>query len=111
MVCPPVARLLHLSALALLLGTGVPALAADAGVATAKPAPSPTTAPATPFAKAGKPRRVTTPTTVVLFHLNRKETLNLRLRDGLGRPVKGLQKRMDRFLRCHYTNEAHAMNP
>jgi hypothetical protein len=28
-----------------------------------------------------------------------------------GRPPKGFQKRFDRFLRCHYTNKQHAMNP
>ena len=28
-----------------------------------------------------------------------------------GRPVRGTQKRVDRFLRCHYTNTQHAMNP
>jgi uncharacterized protein YcbK (DUF882 family) len=50
-------------------------------------------------------------TTVVLYHVNRKETLTLRLKDAQGRPVKGLQKRFDRFLRCHYTNTQHAMNP
>jgi len=35
----------------------------------------------------------------------------LRLRDEHGRPVRGQQKRVDRFLRCHYTNVQHAMNP
>jgi uncharacterized protein YcbK (DUF882 family) len=50
-------------------------------------------------------------TTVVLFHVNRHDTLALRQRDAQGRPVKGQQKRFDRFLRCHYTNKQHAMNP
>ncbi len=37
--------------------------------------------------------------------------MQLRLRDGSGRPVRGQQKRFDRFLRCHYTNVQHPMNP
>jgi uncharacterized protein YcbK (DUF882 family) len=47
---------------------------------------------------------------VVLYHVNRKETMALRLRDNQGRPVKGLQRRFDRFLRCHHTNTQHPMN-
>ena len=35
----------------------------------------------------------------------------LRLRDGKGRPVKGMQRRFDHFLRCHYTNVEHKMDP
>jgi hypothetical protein len=35
----------------------------------------------------------------------------LRQKDMQGRPPKGFQKRFDRFLRCHYTNKQHAMNP
>ena len=48
---------------------------------------------------------------VLLVHINRHEELPLRLRDGQGRPVKGLQRRFDHFLRCHHTNKQHAMNP
>jgi uncharacterized protein YcbK (DUF882 family) len=48
---------------------------------------------------------------VVLFHINRKETLNLRVADERGRPVRGVQKRLDRFLRCHHTNKQYAINP
>ncbi len=48
---------------------------------------------------------------VELFHVNRKETMSLRLRDDRGRAVRGVQKRFDRFLRCHYTNRQHRMNP
>ena len=50
-------------------------------------------------------------TTVVLFHLNHRDTFTLRQRDMQGRPPKGFQKHFDRFLRCHYTNKQHAMNP
>lgn len=35
----------------------------------------------------------------------------LRLRDERGRSVRGLQKRFDRFLRCHYTNVQRPMSP
>jgi hypothetical protein len=35
----------------------------------------------------------------------------LRLRDDKGRPLRGVQKRFDRFLRCHHTNVQHPMNP
>jgi uncharacterized protein YcbK (DUF882 family) len=48
---------------------------------------------------------------VVLYHVNRRETMALRLRDGRGRPVKGMQRRFDHFLRCHYTNVQHKMDP
>jgi uncharacterized protein YcbK (DUF882 family) len=48
---------------------------------------------------------------VVLYAVNRRETMALRLRDGKGRPVKGMQRRFDHFLRCHYTNVEHKMNP
>jgi uncharacterized protein YcbK (DUF882 family) len=48
---------------------------------------------------------------VELFHVNRKEQMQIRLRDQQGRPVRGQQKRFDHFLRCHYTNVQHAMNP
>jgi hypothetical protein len=33
------------------------------------------------------------------------------LRDDKGRPLRGVQKRFDHFLRCHNTNVTHAMNP
>ena len=48
---------------------------------------------------------------VVLYQINRRETMALRLRDGKGRPVKGVQRRFDHFLRCHYTNVEHKMDP
>ena len=81
-------------------------------------------APAPPAVKPGlphrsvsaglkSPRAVRPPkvTTVELFHVNRKETMVLRLRDERGRSVRGLQKRFDRFLRCHYTNVQRPMSP
>ena len=48
---------------------------------------------------------------VVLYQVNRRDTMALRLRDAHGRPVKGMQKRFDRFLRCHHTNVQHKMDP
>jgi uncharacterized protein YcbK (DUF882 family) len=48
---------------------------------------------------------------VELYAVNTHETLMLRLRDDKGRPMRGVQKRFDRFLRCHHTNVQHAMNP
>jgi uncharacterized protein YcbK (DUF882 family) len=48
---------------------------------------------------------------VEVFHVNHHETMQIRMRDANGRPVRGQQKRFDRFLRCHYTNVQHAMSP
>jgi uncharacterized protein YcbK (DUF882 family) len=92
------ARLLLVTALALASALGTPRQA------SAK-APVPAKSAANPKKQPPKPK------TVTLYHLNRRETMTLRLRDQQGRPVKGLQKRFDRFLRCHYTNKQHAMNP
>jgi uncharacterized protein YcbK (DUF882 family) len=62
-------------------------------------------------AKATKKAKVNPNTPVELFAINGKETLQLRLRDDKGRPMRNVQKRFDRFLRCHHTNKVHAMNP
>jgi uncharacterized protein YcbK (DUF882 family) len=48
--------------------------------------------------------------TVVLYHVNRRETVRLRLYDDRGRPVR-MQSQMNQFLRCHYTNRRYPMNP
>ena len=48
---------------------------------------------------------------MVLYHVNRKETLRLRLQDDKGRPVRGVRQSVDRFLRCHYTNRRHSIDP
>lgn len=50
-------------------------------------------------------------TIVELYNVNRHETLQLKLRDERGRAVRAPQKRFDHFLRCHYTNQQHAMSP
>ena len=49
--------------------------------------------------------------TVVLYHVNRRETLRLRFVDERGRPVKGMQRQVDQFLRCHHTNRRYPMSP
>src|SRR4051794_13837891 len=107
------------------------ASASDAGMMKA-PAPAPATAAATVPAPAPPKAAAKTPNTakptaqapktpkkpkapknppVVLYTVNHKETLSLRLRDAQGKPVKGNQRRFDRFLRCHHTEAKHAMNP
>lgn len=48
---------------------------------------------------------------VDLFAVNLHESMQIRLRDANGRPVRGQQRHFDRFLRCHYTNVVHPMNP
>ena len=96
------------------VATSKPATAATskpATAATSKPATAATSKPATSKPvnkKAGKKAAKNAP--VVLYAINRKETMSLRLRDGEGRPVKGLQRRFDRFLRCHHTNTQHPIN-
>jgi uncharacterized protein YcbK (DUF882 family) len=85
-----------------------PATAATA--AAAVPAPAATKAPTKPPKTAKRPKTPKNPP-VVLYTVNHKETFSLRLRDGQGKPVKGNQRRFDRFLRCHHTEAKHAMNP
>jgi uncharacterized protein YcbK (DUF882 family) len=58
-----------------------------------------------------KTKKVPKNAPVVLYAVNRRETMALRLRDTKGRPVKGTQRRFDHFLRCHYTNVEHRMDP
>jgi uncharacterized protein YcbK (DUF882 family) len=110
-------RLLPLAAL-LLLPTAR-ATAADAGAKP--PVVAPATAATTPTppvkagpkaaSKSGKSPKAPKNPPVVLFTVNHKETLSLRLRDAQGKPIKGNQRRFDRFLRCHHTEKKHAMHP
>jgi uncharacterized protein YcbK (DUF882 family) len=65
--------------------------------------------PAGKSGKAARPENRNAP--VELFAVNTRETLQLRLRDDKGRPLRGVQKRFDHFLRCHHTGKQHAMNP
>ena len=48
---------------------------------------------------------------MVLYHVNRRETVRLRLYDDRGRPVRGCSRQMNQFLRCHYTGRRYPMNP
>jgi uncharacterized protein YcbK (DUF882 family) len=76
-----------------------------------KPAPSAASKPAPPKTANKKPgKKAAKNAPVVLYAVNRKETMSLRLRDSEGRPVKGLQRRFNSFLRCHHTNTQHPMN-
>jgi hypothetical protein len=50
-------------------------------------------------------KRKLRPPTVVLFHVNRRETLKLRFVDESGRPVGGLARKLVQFFRCHHTNK------
>ena len=48
---------------------------------------------------------------VEFYQINTKETLHLRFQDDRGRPIKGWQKRFERFMRCHQTGAMHKMDP
>jgi uncharacterized protein YcbK (DUF882 family) len=104
----------------------VRAPAADAGAKPPAPPMAPAkaasvTTPAAPAAKGaattarpgGKTAKAKGPKNppVVLYTVNHKETFSLRMRDAQGKPIKGNQRRFDRFLRCHHTEAKHAMNP
>jgi uncharacterized protein YcbK (DUF882 family) len=112
-------RLLLLATLSLLLPLSPRARAADAGAkppAAAAPPLAATAAPGTTKTAAKAPKTGKKPKApknppVTLFTVNHKETFPLRLRDAQGKPIKGNQKRFDRFLRCHHTEVKHAMNP
>jgi uncharacterized protein YcbK (DUF882 family) len=88
--------------------TALLALASARAAAGSKPSSRPAT-------HGGKARargpRVSKNAPVVLYAVNHRETLPLKLRDAHGRPVKGLQRRFDHFLRCHHTNVQHKMDP
>jgi uncharacterized protein YcbK (DUF882 family) len=57
------------------------------------------------------PKKVSRYAPVELYQINTKETLMLRFQDDRGRPIKGWQKRFDRFMRCHVTGATHRMDP
>ena len=80
---------------------------ARADAAPAKPAAN---KPAPKTAKKKAPK-VAKNAPVELYAVNRRDSMSLRIRDAQGRPVKGVQRRFDHFLRCHHTNTQHAMNP
>jgi uncharacterized protein YcbK (DUF882 family) len=85
------------------------AAAPDAGTA----APAPALANAKPVDKPTAKRRKKPPKNppVALYHVNRRDTMSLQFRDAQGQPIKGVQKRFSRFLRCHHTGTQHSINP
>jgi uncharacterized protein YcbK (DUF882 family) len=107
-----VARLVLASALAFFVSPAATARAASPPIAAKVALKQPVVA-AKKAMQAKKPKKPKKPktTTVVLFHVNRHDTFTLRQRDLKGRLPRGYQKRFDHFLRCHYTNQQHAMNP
>jgi uncharacterized protein YcbK (DUF882 family) len=86
----------------------------EEGAAKSAPAPAQAatpvakTKPAARPAKASKRRKK--PPSLVLYHLNRHDTLVLRPNAGYDFP-KGTQKRFNSFMRCHHTGRRHAMSP
>jgi len=73
------------------------------------------THPSAPAAKslskvAKKPKKPSRYAAVELYQINTKETLMLRFQDERGRPIKGWQKRFDRFMRCHQTGTVFKMD-
>ncbi len=108
------ARPLALALFAVLAFGAAPARAAAAAPAKVNKSARPDAKPATKLTtkKSGKAtKKGPKNAPVVLYAVNRRETMALRLRDGKGRPVKGMQRRFDHFLRCHYTNVEHKMDP
>lgn len=57
-----------------------------------------------------KPKKLPRYAAVELYQINTKETLLLRFQDDRGRPIKGWQKRFDRFMRCHQTGTVFKMD-
>jgi uncharacterized protein YcbK (DUF882 family) len=51
------------------------------------------------------------PRVVELYQVNTREVLPLRFADDRGRSIKGLQRRVDQFFRCHHTGTRGRMSP
>jgi uncharacterized protein YcbK (DUF882 family) len=80
--------------------------------AVAKPAAAkPAAKPAGPARKTAKKRPPPKPKVIELLQVNTKEVLKLRYTDERGRPVRDLQKRANRFFRCHHTGTVGRMHP
>ena len=60
---------------------------------------------------AQKPKKFPRYAPIELFHINTKETLMLRFFDDRGKPIKGWQKKFDKFMRCHQTGTVFKMDP
>jgi uncharacterized protein YcbK (DUF882 family) len=80
------------------------------GVARAASHPSAPTAKSEGKGSSKKPKKLSRYTAVELYQINTKETLLLRFQDDRGRPIKGWQKRFDRFMRCHQTGTVFKMD-
>ncbi len=48
---------------------------------------------------------------VEVFHINRRDSMQLRIADNRGRPIRNAQKTFDHFFRCHHTNKKGRMDP
>jgi uncharacterized protein YcbK (DUF882 family) len=109
--------------LSLVEGGAAPQQAPKAPAAIKPPAATKTAAPRPPIGKrptiparktvirqVGK-KKPARPKVIELFHVNSKETLKLRFVDDRGRPVRDMQKRANRFFRCHHTGTTGRMNP
>jgi len=57
-----------------------------------------------------KPKKLSRYGAIEMFQINTKETLLLRFQDDRGRPIKGWQKRFDKFMRCHQTGTVFKMD-
>lgn len=62
------------------------------------------------MAQAKKAKKLSRYAPVELYQINTKETLMLRFQDDRGRPIKGWQKRFDKFMRCHLTGAVFKMD-
>lgn len=92
----------------------LPGMTARAGQGSRPPLRRDAPAGAVAFARAStvaKPKPASRYCAVELYSVNNGESLSLRLRDDRGRPLKGVQKRFDHFLRCHHTSVQHPMSP
>src|SRR5689334_3137493 len=105
-------RAIRPSAFVLLALLALLALAPAAARATSRrpPTVADKARAAHPGKSTGK-KKVSKNAPVELYAVNRREAMALRFRDTKGRPVKGMQRRFDHFLRCHYTNVEHKMDP
>jgi uncharacterized protein YcbK (DUF882 family) len=102
-------------AVALTLAQALPSPAPPPAVVKSAPAHPPTgkrpTIPARKTVIRQVKKKPPRPRVIELFQVNTKETLKLRFTDERGRPVRDLQKRANRFFRCHHTNTVGRMNP
>jgi Uncharacterized protein conserved in bacteria len=80
------------------------------GVARAASHPSAPAAKGQGKESSKRPKKMSRYAAVEFFQINTKETLMLRFQDDRGRPIKGWQKRFDKFMRCHQTGAVRKMD-